>query len=100
MPAAAKSQQPAEPDEAETPDPRDAQIADLKRQLEEARRPPQTSPDSGQPVRLRVEAPHSELHYAGRVIGTEYTEVPASMAAALVEAAAAAGVVLTQDQES
>jgi hypothetical protein len=50
-------------------------------------------------VRLKVEAPHAALHYAGHVIGTEFTEVPASIAAALMAGAADAGVTLTQDQE-
>lgn len=98
MPAA-KDQKPAEPAEAEAPDPRDAKIADLERQLEEARRPRLTV-TGGQPVRLKVKPPHSELHYAGHVIGREYTEVPANLAAAFMEAAADAGVALTQDQES
>lgn len=105
MATTAKSQQSDAKDE--TPDPRDARIAELEQQLEEARRPvpvvtvsgvPQVA--TGAPVRLKVEAPHSELHYAGRVIGPEFTEVPAALAAAFMEAAADAGVTLTQDQES
>lgn len=98
MPTTSKSQQDGEPGQkAEAPDPRDARIAELESQLAEARRPSRTF--SGAPVRMKVEPPHSELHYAGRVVGTEYTEVPASQAAAFLEAAAAAGVTLTQDLE-
>jgi len=103
----AKSQQPvaADADAAttdETPDPRDARIADLERQLEESRRRPTVvgAQESATSVRLKVEPPHSEMHYAGRVLSTEYTEVPASQVAAFFEAAADSGVTLTQDQES
>src|ERR1700758_4507544 len=101
----AKSQPADEPEDASAPDPRDAQIEDLQRQLAaakeqiEALRRPTLSEVSGQPVRLKVEPPHSELHYAGWVVGTEYTEVPANLAAAFAQAASDAGVTLTQDQE-
>lgn len=93
----ASSKPPAEA-EAAAPDPRDARIAELEEKLAQYQRP--TVSVTGQAVRLRVEAPHSELHYAGHKVGTEYTEVPANLAAAFIEAAADAGVVLTQDQES
>ena len=100
MPAAAKSA----PDYGSgqkdaAPDPRDARIADLERQLAEARRPAPAAPFSGPTVRLKVEPPHAELHYAGRVIGAEFTEVPANIAAALMAGASDAGVTLTQDLE-
>lgn len=100
MPAAGISSK--QPDEGSKPgavDPRDAQIAELKKELAAARRSGPVAAVDGPPVRLKVEPPHSELHYAGRIIGTEFTEVPARMAAAVMEAADSAGVTLTQDLE-
>jgi hypothetical protein len=101
MPAASRDKQPVDVEEQKPValDPRDARIAELEAQLAEIKRPP-ASADFGLPARLKVEAPHSELHYAGRVIGTEFTEVPANMLAAYMEAADNAGVTLTMDQES
>jgi hypothetical protein len=99
MPTANKDAQPVE-GEGQKPaasDPRDARIAELEKQLAEIKSPRVTV--TGTPARLKVEAPHSEMHYAGRIIGTEFTEVPASMAASIMEAAADAGVTLTMDQE-
>ena len=101
MPTTSRSQQPAE-EPAQAPDPRDARIAELESQLAEAQRPAQAAGPvtaDSPPVRLKVELPHSELHYAGHIIGAEFTEVPASVAAALMAAAADAGVTLTQDLE-
>jgi hypothetical protein len=103
MPTATKAQQPDDGSgqKAAAPDPRDEKIAELERQLAEAQRPSGFVPSAGQAtVRLKVEAPHSELHYAGHVVGTEFTEVPANIAAALMAGAADAGVTTTQDQES
>ncbi len=97
MPAAS-SKQPDEGSKQEAEDPRDARIVELEKQLAALRRSPAATVN-GLPVRLKVEPPHSELHFAGRIIGTEYTEVPAGMAAAYVQAAADAGVTLTQDLE-
>lgn len=51
-------------------------------------------------VRLKVEPPHSELHHAGVVLTREYTSVPARLAALLQNAAASAGVELTEESES
>lgn len=98
MPTAARK----EP-EPESPDPRDARIAELESQLAEARRPRSavgSVASSALSVRLKVEPPHAALHYAGHVIGTEYTEVPANIVAALMAGAADAGVTLTQDMEA
>lgn len=92
----ASSKPPAEA-EAAAPDPRDARIAELEEKLATLQRP--TVSVTGQAVRLKVEAPHSELHYAGHKVGTEFTEVPANLAASFMEAAADAGVTLTQDME-
>lgn len=52
---------------------------------------------SGEAVRMKVEEPHESLTYGGVTVGTEFTTVPSSMAAALVEAAADAGVTITQE---
>lgn len=102
MPTASRDKQPVEGEgqKPAAPDPRDARIADLEKQLAEAQHPRPVAADDVSPVRLKVEAPHSEMHYAGRILGTEFTEVPANMVSAYMEAADAAGVTLTQDQES
>lgn len=49
-------------------------------------------------VRMRVEPPHSELHYGSFVIGREYVTVPDHLVAGFSSAAADAGVELTQEQ--
>ncbi len=49
-------------------------------------------------IRLKVEPPHSSMTYGGVVIGTEYTEVPLSHLGPLTQAAADAGVTLTQEE--
>ena len=52
---------------------------------------------AGEPVRMKVTGSHASLSYGGVTIGTEFTTVPASMVAALTEAAADAGVEITQE---
>jgi hypothetical protein len=75
-----------------------AEIARLREQLEAAGKPDkQPVPD---PVRLKVESPHSSVTFGGVTVGSEYTEVPGHAVAALMEGAADAGVTITQDQES
>jgi hypothetical protein len=96
--ATARSQQPAE-EPAEEVDPRDARIAELERRLAEAQRPRQAFADQAS-MRLKVEPPHAALHHAGLVVGNEFTEVPGNRVAAFMEAAADAGVTITQDLES
>lgn len=98
MPTADKKPVEGEGQKPAAPDPRDARIAELEQQLAEIRRP-SAAGVSGPPARLKVEPPHSEVHHAGIVIGTEFTEVPANRVAALMEAAEGAGVTLTQDLE-
>jgi len=46
---------------------------------------------------LKVEPPHSAFSYGGVTVASEFTDVPALMAAAVVEAAAEAGVTITQE---
>lgn len=48
-------------------------------------------------VRIRVEAPHEAMSFGGYTVGSEFQEVPARVAAGLHEAAASAGVTLTQE---
>jgi hypothetical protein len=48
-------------------------------------------------VRLKVEEPHSAMVHGGITIGREFTDVPAFMSGPLFEAAANAGVKLTQE---
>lgn len=52
---------------------------------------------SGDPIRMKVTGDHSALTYGGLTIGTEFVTVPANMVAAVTEAAADAGVTLTQE---
>lgn len=48
-------------------------------------------------VRMKVELPHCEMTHGGVTIGSEFTDVPAFMAAALESAAQSAGVTLTRE---
>jgi hypothetical protein len=52
---------------------------------------------AGEAVRMKVEGPHDSISYGGLTVGTEYTTVPVSMVAAITEAAADAGVTITQE---
>lgn len=50
---------------------------------------------------MKVEPPHSEVTFGGVTVGTDFTLVPAHMAANVASAAAEAGVKITQkDEES
>lgn len=51
-------------------------------------------------VRLKVEPPHSSVTVNFVTVGPEFTEVPESAAAAIMQGANDAGVTITQDQES
>jgi hypothetical protein len=51
----------------------------------------------GRTVRMKVESPHSEMHFGGVKVGTVFTEVPAHFASALSQAAAESGVTITQE---
>ena len=57
----------------------------------------QAAVDAGEAVRMKVEGSHASITYGGLTVTTEPTTVPASMAAALTEAAADAGVTITQE---
>lgn len=67
-------------------------LADLaaKREAALAARPGQ--------VQVRVEPPHSEMHFGGHVISNDWTSVPESALAPLTVAAADSGVTLTQKE--
>ena len=49
------------------------------------------------PASLKVEPPHQSFTFGGVTVASEYTSVPASMAAAVTGAAAEAGVKITQE---
>ena len=49
------------------------------------------------PVRLKVEPPHASISFGGVTVASEFTSVPASIAAAVTGAAAEAGVKITQE---
>jgi|SRR6185312_2984580 len=51
-------------------------------------------------VRMKVEPPHSEVTHANFTIGSDWTQVPAWLAPIMSNAAAAAGVKITQESES
>jgi hypothetical protein len=53
---------------------------------------------AGAAVMLKVEAPHESLTHGGVTVTTEFTSVPAGMAAAVLTAAGEAGVKITQQE--
>ena len=46
---------------------------------------------------MKIGGGHSSFSYGGLTVGTEFTTVPASLAGAFTEAAADAGVQITQE---
>lgn len=52
---------------------------------------------AGEAVLMRVEGDHESITYGGLTVGSESTTVPVSMAAAITEAAADAGVTIIQE---
>lgn len=52
---------------------------------------------AGEAVVMKVEGGHESITYGGLTVGTESTTVPVSMAAAITEAAADAGVTIIQE---
>ncbi|HYK70429.1 MAG TPA: hypothetical protein VEV45_20965 [Streptosporangiaceae bacterium] len=48
-------------------------------------------------ARMKVEGDHASLSYGGVTVGTEFTTVPAALVAPFLEAAADAGVTITQE---
>lgn len=95
--------QPPVPAELSSPQAAQARIADLEDQLAKAQAQlaARSAPPPGEAtpgtVRLKVEEPHAEMHYGGITVGADWTEVPAAQAAALHQAAADAGVTLTEE---
>jgi hypothetical protein len=70
-----------------------AQAADLEQQLAKVR-----AEAAGQDmVSLKVEDPHAAFIHNGITVGTDFTPVPASAVAAMMEAATDSGVTLTQE---
>jgi hypothetical protein len=79
---------------AAPPEDLSAKAADLERQLAEVR-----AKAAGQDtVRLKVEEPHEAFVHGGLVVGTDFTDVPASAVPAMMEGAANSGVTLTQEE--
>jgi hypothetical protein len=73
--------------------------ADEERQLGELQARRDAAAAKADVTRFKVEAPHSELRFGGVSVGREFTPVPTNMIAPLAEAAANAGVTLTQEEE-
>jgi hypothetical protein len=48
-------------------------------------------------VRMKVEDPHASFHFGGTGVGNDWTPVPEALASGLMQAAAEAGVTLTQE---
>lgn len=90
-------------DEAKAPpadepeDGRDAEISRLKLELEAAGKP-QDGRFMVPTVEMRVMPPHVEMHHGGVTLGTDWTEVPEHMSAALQGAAQDAGVKIEQKE--
>ena len=53
--------------------------------------------DAPAALRMKVEGPHAAFSYGGVTVGTEYTDVPVTHAAAVTTAASEAGVTITQE---
>ncbi len=51
----------------------------------------------GATVRLKVEPPHSEVTFGGVTVGAGYADVPAHLAADIIQGSAEAGVKITQE---
>lgn len=85
------------PDTAAPPAPEEdlsAKAAELEGQLAEVR-----AQAAGEgTIRLKVEDPHVGFALGHLNVGTEFTEVPASSVAAIMEGAANSGVTITQEE--
>lgn len=55
-------------------------------------------PADAQYVRLKTEPPHESFHFGGTSVGSEWTVVPEHLAPGILQAAADAGVTLTQQE--
>jgi hypothetical protein len=99
-PAKAPAQQQAAP-AADAPAPVKPATGPLseaeQRQLSGLMARQQAALGTGDPVRMKVTGSHASLSYGGLTIGTEFTTVPANLVAAMTEAAADAGVEITQE---
>ena len=85
---------------ASPPPPPPRPLCDTQHHPRCTRRARQTAANAGTaaaPVRMKVTGGHASLSYGGLTIGTEFTTVPAHMVAAMTEAAADAGVEITQE---
>lgn len=95
---------PAQPVPAAQPpvpeDPRDAELARLRAQVQRLEADARASgvPAAPDDVQLKVEEPHAEFHFGNLHLGREFRAVPAALAAAIHNAAHEAGVRLTQKE--
>lgn len=88
-PAAPASSAPAPPAEDLS-----AKAADLEEQLAAVR----AQATGGDTVRLKVEDPHAGFALGHINVGTDWTTVPVSSVAAIMEGAANSGVTITQEE--
>jgi hypothetical protein len=70
-----------------------ARAARLEKELASVR-----AQSAGDTVRLKVEGEHSALIHNGIYVGTDWTEVPAHAAPAIMEGAADSGVSVVQEE--
>lgn len=91
---------PAEADEQLPTDARRARAARLRAEADKLDPPAAAEADAEVPethVTLRVEEPHASFEYGGTVVGRDPTQVHQLLVPGLMQAAAEAGVTLTQE---
>ena len=93
IPAVPADDAPA-PDAAAPAEDLSARAADLEDQLAAVR----VAAMSGAMIRLKVEDPYVGFALGHITVGTEFTEVPVSAVAAIMEGAANSGVTITQEE--
>jgi hypothetical protein len=79
-------------------DPRDAELARLRQQVNELQAAAEPAEPGDDEVAIKVEEPHSEFHFGNLHLSREFRAVPVRLAAEIHNAAAEAGVRLTQKE--
>jgi hypothetical protein len=79
-------------------DPRDAELARLRQQVDELKAAAEPAEPGDDEVAIKVEEPHSEFHFGNLHLGREFRAVPVRLAAEIHSAAVEAGVRLTQKE--